>query len=406
MNGVPQWERYARDAAASVARVPSAPGPSGAFTLVFQCTGEMRGAVHLLMAQAQLTPGVTAAFEARFRREAEAANKLVSVIWSGVMGLPTAGDRHEVSAGVAVVTSFTPMELPQAITSLRITRTIDAARELSQDAVLQIGKEVGDVYELSRSHAVGLKQVSEQFSETRSTNGQATIAQHIGGLTSHIQRFGQEIIERSARTAHDIDQARTLTGSIVKIGRTIDDVASCSRVLSMNARIEAGRCGEVANGFKIIATEMDTLAKEVARANRDISTLAETLTVLLPTLAAESARTEAHARGTVQVVEKQLAALQAQLATARVESFDVLIGSTRAANELHSKASAILQQLQFQDRSSQMLVEATEQAAALVELAGVRESALEKARVDQVGKLGRAFSGQAAVLESGSMLMF
>jgi methyl-accepting chemotaxis protein len=69
-------------------------------------------------------------------------------------------------------------------------------------------------------------------------------------------------VDRALRAAREIDEAGERVSGITGI---ISDVADRSKLLAMNASIEAAHAGEAGKGFAVVAREMKGLAESVAR---------------------------------------------------------------------------------------------------------------------------------------------
>ncbi len=89
---------------------------------------------------------------------------------------------------------------------------------------------------------------------------------------------------RMQKAEHDVEKIT----QVKQIAEEISNIASQTRILSINAQIEAARAGQAGAGFAIVATEVGTLSNEIDRAAAEINTInneiisaVETLTTVL-----------------------------------------------------------------------------------------------------------------------------
>jgi methyl-accepting chemotaxis protein len=75
------------------------------------------------------------------------------------------------------------------------------------------------------------------------------------------------------RTANKVRQLDESSGKISTIVNLINEFAAQTHMLALNTSIEASRAGEHGKGFRVIATEVQELATQSAKAARDIQVL-------------------------------------------------------------------------------------------------------------------------------------
>ena len=146
------------------------------------------------------------------------------------------------------------------------------------------------------------------------------------------------------------------TAVLKSMAEGVEKIASQTNLLALNAAIEAARAGEVGRGFAVVADEVRSLSIQSGETGRDISqsihhfTASVKSTMEQATKAMENdLRLEEEGTATISDVLENLGWMTKGMA----ESSDIL---KRESVELISEVNEIIMSLQFQDRTSQILL--------------------------------------------------
>ncbi len=205
----------------------------------------------------------------------------------------------------------------------------------------QLARASGTTAQRAASMAAGAHRASIHVEATATAirDLAATAATVSRGVAGSIE-MANRAIERAGQTTATITRLSGAAGQIGAVVTTIHDIAARTKLLALNAMIEAARAGPAGRGFSVVAEEVKVLALQAAQATETISEQIGAIQVC--TAEAVNALQGIDATiGEISGVATEVSAVMRQQATATEEISRNIAGAVSSAQDVSGTAGEV-----------------------------------------------------------------
>jgi len=184
-------------------------------------------------------------------------------------------------------------------------------------------------------------------------------------ITARVEHATDSSRNASTRSQEAQAYAQTLAAASERIGSVvtlIERIAKETRLLALNASIEAARAGSAGKGFAVVANEVKTLADQTNNATGDIRAQIEAMQASID----QTVTAIESVAGRVQTVTEDIASITESVAEQAIVTRDIADNADEMATSMQNVHESIAKVAQAADRSTKKASELWENATGLV----------------------------------------
>ena len=179
-------------------------------------------------------------------------------------------------------------------------------------------------------------------------------------------------------------QISASSGKVIKIIKTINGIAFDTKILALNAAVQAARAGESGLGFAVVAEEVHDLAEKCAQAAEDSATIVD-----------ESIQSSEQGKAKLDEVSASIR----EVTNASIKVNTLVDQITAASGEQTRGLTQIVKSISMMEHVTQTSAGTAEQSAAAAEELTAQANVLN----DIVARLSRVIEGRRPTLRKATL---
>ncbi len=216
-----------------------------------------------------------------------------------------------------------------------------------------ISEQLASGAEETQAHAEDVNRVAETTSKSLSSVAAAmeemiATVNEIAKHTTRASQIAQDAKEEAAKAQGVIRNLAQASKRISEVSKLIGSIADQTKLLALNANIEAAHAGEAGKGFAVVANEVKELAQQTGNSVIDIDTMVKDLQ--------QGVSQALEAMDRISEVIQQVAEFSSNIASAIEEQ-------TTATNEVNANTQRVSEEVKDMARMSEAIATAGNQTA-------------------------------------------
>lgn len=236
-------------------------------------------------------------------------------------------------------------------------RQVETARVQTEDAVLALTARFAALVE-RLDKAVAASRAAAGDAEGGDAGVAELFAQSRAELTTVVEVLRRALISRNTI----LERVRELAGHVGALRRMAEEVAkiaSQTNLLALNASIEAARAGDAGRGFAVVAGEVRALSEQSGHTGQHIAGQVDVISSAMQAALESAERVAAEDAQSVQAAERTIGTVLERLERLAEGLSNSTHMLRHESDGIRAEIADILVSLQFQDRVSQILSQAT-----------------------------------------------